>query len=208
MSKEATARSAISTERAMKLALEALEAATRYGAGGFEDAKDALREALVEQPAPVAKPHERKPVNEGWKLVPVEPTEDMWKAVNKLDDEMAAGSYDGKGCSIEQAWNCLLAAAPQPAQPQQDDAWKAEQKTLADEAVKCATEALANPNHPATMAAREYYGAAQPQEPWGFHIQFNNGRDATFKGLDYLAECEAHQEAGETITLLYIKENT
>lgn len=30
--------------------------------------------------------------------------------------EMAAGSYDGKGCSIEQAWNCLLAAAPQPAQ--------------------------------------------------------------------------------------------
>lgn len=35
---------------AMKLALEALEAATRYGAGGFEDAKDALREALAEQP--------------------------------------------------------------------------------------------------------------------------------------------------------------
>ena len=44
------------------------------------------------------------------------------------------------------------------------------------------------------------------QEPWGFHIQFNNGKDATFKGLDYLTECEAHQEAGETITLLYIKE--
>ena len=46
------------------------------------------------------------------------------------------------------------------------------------------------------------------QEPWGFHIQFNNGKDATFKGLDYLAECEAHLEAGETITMLYIKENT
>lgn len=60
----------------------------------------------AEQPAPV----------QGWKLVPIEPTEYMWKAVNKLDDEMAAGSYDGKGCSIEQAWNCLLAAAPQPAQ--------------------------------------------------------------------------------------------
>lgn len=69
-------------------------------------AYDLMREALAEQPAPV----------QGWKLVPVEPTEDMWKAVNKLDDEMAAGSYDGKGCSIEQAWNCLLAAAPQPAQ--------------------------------------------------------------------------------------------
>jgi hypothetical protein len=28
-----------------------LEAATRYGAGGFEDAKDALREAQAAQPA-------------------------------------------------------------------------------------------------------------------------------------------------------------
>lgn len=36
----------------------------------------------------------------------------MWAAVNKLDDEMAAGSYDGKGCSIEQAWNCMLDFAP------------------------------------------------------------------------------------------------
>ena len=34
---------------AMKLALEALESASRYGAGGFEDAKDALREALAWQ---------------------------------------------------------------------------------------------------------------------------------------------------------------
>ena len=41
MSKDVTARSA------MKLALEALNAATRYGAGGFEDAKDALREELA-----------------------------------------------------------------------------------------------------------------------------------------------------------------
>jgi hypothetical protein len=35
----------------LKLALEALEAATRYGAGGFENAKDALREAQAAQPA-------------------------------------------------------------------------------------------------------------------------------------------------------------
>lgn len=47
-----------------------------------------------------------------WKLVPVEPTAEMWAAVNKLDDEMAAGSYDGKGASIEQVWNCLVDAAP------------------------------------------------------------------------------------------------
>ena len=51
-------------------------------------------------------------VPQGWKLVPVEPTRAMWAAVNKLDDEMAAGSYDGKGCSIEQAWNCMLDFAP------------------------------------------------------------------------------------------------
>jgi hypothetical protein len=37
------------SKEAMKLALEALNAATRYGAGGFEDAKDALREALANE---------------------------------------------------------------------------------------------------------------------------------------------------------------
>jgi hypothetical protein len=45
--------------------------------------------------------------------------------------------------------------------------------------------------------------AAPVQEPWGFHIQFNNGKDATFKGLNHLAECEAHLESGETITMIY-----
>lgn len=50
----------------------------------------------------------------GWALVPIEPTRDMWQAVNKLDDEMAAGGYDGKGCSIEQAWECLIEHAPSP----------------------------------------------------------------------------------------------
>ena len=51
-------------------------------------------------------------VPQGWKLVPVEPTRAMWAAVNKLDAAGAAGSYDGKGCSIEQAWNCMLDFAP------------------------------------------------------------------------------------------------
>jgi hypothetical protein len=61
------------------------------------------------QPAPAPK---------GWKMVPVEPTREMWTAVNKLDDQCAAGNYDGKGCSIEQAWNCLLDAAPTPPEAQ------------------------------------------------------------------------------------------
>jgi len=38
----------------------------------------------------------------------------MWDAVNKLDDQCAAGNYDGKGCSIEQAWDCLIDAAATP----------------------------------------------------------------------------------------------
>jgi hypothetical protein len=38
---------------------------------------------------------------------------------------------------------------------------------------------------------------------WGFHIQFNNGKDATFKGFEHLAGCEAHLESGETITMIY-----
>lgn len=62
---------------------------------------------------------------EGWKLVPLEPTKEMWDAVNRLDDQMAAGGYDGKGCSIEQAWDCLLAAAPQPSQEPEKAVWLA-----------------------------------------------------------------------------------
>lgn len=54
----------------------------------------------------------------GWVMVPVKPTREMWDAVNKLDDQCAAGNFDGKGCSIEQAWDCLLAAAPQQPAPQ------------------------------------------------------------------------------------------
>jgi hypothetical protein len=45
-------------DEALKLALEALEAATRYGAGGFENAKDALREAQAAQLLAVQEPME------------------------------------------------------------------------------------------------------------------------------------------------------
>ena len=51
--------------------------------------------------------------------------------------------------------------AAQPA-PVQDAAWEAEQKALAEEAIRCATEALADSNNLAAKAAREYYGAATP----------------------------------------------
>lgn len=63
-------------------------------------------------------------VPQGWRLVPVEPTEEMWRAVHKLDDEMAAGCYDGRGCSTEQAWHCLLDNAPQPPAQQPLTEWE------------------------------------------------------------------------------------
>ena len=65
---------------------------------------------FVAQPEPLQVPN-------GWKLVPIEPTKEMWDAVNKLDDQMAAGGFDGEGCSIEQAWDCLLDAAPPSIKP-------------------------------------------------------------------------------------------
>jgi hypothetical protein len=83
-----------------------------------------------------------------------------------------------------------------------------------DEALKLALEALtpfSTPNWAGTgvdkaneaITAIKQALAAPMQEPWGFHIQFNNGKDATFKGLGYLADCEVHLEGGETITKLY-----
>lgn len=51
-------------------------------------------------------------VSDGWKLVPVEMTRSMLDAVNRLDDAMYAGG-DHYGASIEQCWECLLAAAPE-----------------------------------------------------------------------------------------------
>lgn len=74
-----------------------------------------------------------------WKLVPAEPTPEMWAAVNKLDDEMAAGSYDGKGASIEQIYNCMVDAAP--TQTDQHYQWPttvAQMKLLGAELIRAA----------------------------------------------------------------------
>jgi hypothetical protein len=86
----------------------------RAGGGDYEKTF-AFRawEAAINATPPAA-PAAQPAVPEGWKMVPVEPTREMWTAVNKLDDQCATGNYDGKGCSIEQAWNCLLDAAPTP----------------------------------------------------------------------------------------------
>ena len=82
------------------------------GEGAFEYVqRKSYAQGLEDATPPPTQP---APVPEGWKLVPVEPTNEMWTAVNKLDDQCAAGNHNGKGCSIEQAWNCLLDAAPTP----------------------------------------------------------------------------------------------
>lgn len=60
----------------------------------------------------------------GWKLVPVEPTPEMWERLHKLDDEMCAGSYSGRGCTFAQAWDCLLDAVPHP--PTTEQPWDEE----------------------------------------------------------------------------------
>lgn len=106
----------------MSIQREALEAARNWirNAVGVGDHPKVLNQIDAALSAPTEQ------VPDGWKLVPVEPTREMWAAVNKLDDEMAAGAYDGKGCTIEQAWECLLAASPsaptavQPAYPEGD----------------------------------------------------------------------------------------
>ena len=75
----------------------------------IEDARksvDRIIEALAKEPAPV----------QGWKLVPVKPTTEMLKVCDEdegskiLDGAMFAGAV----------WSAFLAAAPQPAQPQQE----------------------------------------------------------------------------------------
>ena len=52
---------------------------------------------------------------EGWRLVPVEPTEEMWKAADLIDDRMFAGG-SSHGAETGQIWEAMLYAAPQPAQ--------------------------------------------------------------------------------------------
>jgi hypothetical protein len=65
------------------------------------------------------------------------------------------------------------------------------------------TTPTAYETHRQAIAAIKQARSAPVQELWGFHIQFNNGKDATFKGFEHLAGCEAHLESGETITMIY-----
>ena len=92
-------------KEAMKLALEALGQLWLFSneaAVIANPAIKALREALAEQPAPV----------QGWKLVPVEPTQKM------LDAPPNAYPADALV-----TWKAMLAAAPQPPAQQEPVTW-------------------------------------------------------------------------------------
>lgn len=52
-------------------------------------------------------------VPDGYALVPIEPTREMFKAVDKLDDEMFAGGC-AHGANFEQLWEAAIFAAPKP----------------------------------------------------------------------------------------------
>ena len=46
-------------------------------------------------------------------LVPIEPTEEMFAAANKIDDEMYCGGSQ-HGADIDQVYYAMIDAAPQP----------------------------------------------------------------------------------------------
>lgn len=62
-------------------------------------------------------------IPEGYKLVPVEPTEEMLLATEAID---AGTSHRGAGeyelCNVRDYWEAMLAAAPTPPQPIYDEA--------------------------------------------------------------------------------------
>ena len=70
------------------------------------------------------------------RVVPVEPTSEMFAAANKIDNEMYCGGSQ-HGADDEQIWNAMLAAAPQPEPVDADlrrdaELWRARQKRKQD----------------------------------------------------------------------------
>lgn len=66
------------------------------------------------------------------RVVPVEPTTEMFAAANKVDDEMYCGGSQ-HGADNEQIWYAMIAAAPQPEPVDVDlrrdaELWRSHQK--------------------------------------------------------------------------------
>src|SRR5690606_40261613 len=54
-----------------------------------------------------------KPEQSGWKLVPEEPTEEMYRAVYKVQDDCAIHNY-GASPTFDDYWSAALSASPTP----------------------------------------------------------------------------------------------
>lgn len=72
---------------------------------------DPAERIVVAPSAPVA-----REVPEGWKMVPEEPTGDMFLAAAKIDNAAFAGG-SSHGADDEQIWQAMYAAAPNPPLP-------------------------------------------------------------------------------------------
>lgn len=81
--------------------------AARHAAGGMEMEIEELRAELAELRARVAV------VPDGYALVPVEPTREMFIAINKEDDKAYAGGCH-HGAQFEWLWAAAIEAAPRP----------------------------------------------------------------------------------------------
>lgn len=112
----------MNTIKALELALEALEKATRYGAGGFEDTKEAIKQAL-NTATPLAAPVQ-KPVANIPGLAADESAFIRWALKNKYDTSshpMFFVMLDPQAYAAREGWKAAVAhyelVAPPAAQP-------------------------------------------------------------------------------------------
>ncbi len=96
-------------EKKLAMALDAASKgdAARQAAGGMEMEIEELRAELAELRARVAV------VPDGYALVPVEPTREMFIAINKENDKAYAGGCH-HGAQFEWLWAAAIEAAPRP----------------------------------------------------------------------------------------------
>lgn len=94
---------------------------TSPGGDEYEPASyvmDKMQELITRIDAALSGSGSGWPVPDGWKLVPVEPTEAMYRAVYKEQDDSAIHNY-GASPTFDDYWAVALEAAPLPAAPQQ-----------------------------------------------------------------------------------------
>ena len=102
-----------------KQAWEAAQAAQPVGINGLTEAETSASMSVMGLSKPKATQPAQMP--EGWKLVPVEPTEAMLKAADDGDDEYTLRNFGPNSMRVMQGpydhWCAMLAAAPSTKEP-------------------------------------------------------------------------------------------